>query len=282
MGIGRAPRASLKPFVELVWTSDGAGAPPAAARRELVLPTGMTHIVLRLGGSPLRLFAGHGDRLGDTVGHALIGGARAGPYLKALAPSAPSVGALLRPGAAELMAGAPAGTLAGAHTRLEDVWGDRAVSELTDRLAGAASLAARLDLFEAALAARLPGLRGVDPLVGHALMRLGASWSVGEAVRETGVSHRHFARTFREAVGLGPKTWCRLTRFGAALDRLAREPAISWAELAVAEGYADQSHFSREFREFSGLTPGAYRRAAPAAPRHVPVSFVQDGTRAAG
>ena len=35
-------------------------------------------------------------------------------------------------------------------------------------------------------------------------------------------------------------------------------PAVDWSEIAYRHGYADQSHFNREFREFSGLTPSQY------------------------
>ncbi|HEY9548934.1 MAG TPA: helix-turn-helix domain-containing protein, partial [Kiloniellaceae bacterium] len=57
--------------------------------------------------------------------------------------------------------------------------------------------------------------------------------------------------------------------FGRALDRLTAEPGIGWAELAAAEGYADQPHFTREFRALAGVTPGVYRRRAPSQPRHL-------------
>jgi AraC-like DNA-binding protein len=68
-----------------------------------------------------------------------------------------------------------------------------------------------------------------------------------------------------------PKTYCRLLRFGRVLDRLTVEPGIGWADLAAAEGYADQPHLNREFLEFAGLSPGCYRQRAPIFPRHVPV-----------
>jgi AraC-like DNA-binding protein len=260
----------LRPFVELVWATDGAEAPPASGR-ELVLPTGALHLALRLGDRPLRLFRDGGDTVGECVGCAIIGGARARPYLRDVSMPASGVGALLRPGAAALMIGAPAGAFSHAHTRLEDVWGAGAVADIRDRLSGAYSPAARLDLFEAILAARLPRLRGIDPLIARAVARFGASFGVGEVARECGYSHRHFARLFRESVGLKPKTYCRVLRFRRALGRLAGDPRPAWADLAAAEGYADQAHFSREFREFTGLSPGGYRRRAPVLPGHVPV-----------
>jgi AraC-like DNA-binding protein len=138
-------------------------------------------------------------------------------------------------------------------------------------LSEAHSASDRLDVLEAALTARLPRACGINPLVAHALARFGASCRVGDVVREVGYSHRHFTALFRETVGLRPKPYCRLLRFGRALDQLTAEPEIAWADLAADRGYADQAHFNREFREFAGVSPGRYRRLAPVHPRHVPV-----------
>jgi AraC family transcriptional regulator len=43
-----------------------------------------------------------------------------------------------------------------------------------------------------------------------------------------------------------------------ALGLLA-ETEMSLAEIAVASGFADQSHFCREFRRFVGAPPSRYR-----------------------
>src|SRR5690606_11545279 len=117
----------------------------------------------------------------------------------------------------------------------------------------------RLAVFEAALAARLPALRRVDPRIAHALAGLQRGLPIAATAAACELSHSHFTLRFRDAVGLTPKTWCRVRRFGRALDRLAADPDIAWAELAAAEGYADQAHFVREFRALAGLTPGAWR-----------------------
>jgi hypothetical protein len=78
----RPPKPALRPFVDLLWAADGAGLSCAASGRELVLPTGAVHIVVRLYDRPLRVFKDRGDALGDAVGCSMIGGARARPYLR--------------------------------------------------------------------------------------------------------------------------------------------------------------------------------------------------------
>jgi AraC-like DNA-binding protein len=269
--LSRPPSSPLRPFVELLWASGGQAGTVAGAARELVLPTGSLHLVVRLEDRPLRVFRDAADAQGFSVSGAVIGGARAAPYLKDVSRPAASVGALLRPGAAALLVGAPAGAFAGIHTALEDVWGTAAVNRLRNQLAETASPVRRLETFEAALLDRLPWPARLDARMAHAVGRLRQDTPVARAAAESGLSHRHFTERFREAVGLAPKTWCRVQRFGRALDRLAVEPATSWAALAAAEGYADQAHFAREFRILAGLTPGAYRRRAPAARRHVPI-----------
>jgi AraC-like DNA-binding protein len=95
---------------------------------------------------------------------------------------------------------------------------------------------------------------------------------VRETVRETGYSHRRFVAVFQRAVGLTPKRYCRVLRFRRVLERFAACPATPLTDLAQFGDYSDQAHFSREFREFAGITPGEYRRLLPPWPHHVPVA----------
>jgi AraC-like DNA-binding protein len=74
---------------------------------------------------------------------------------------------------------------------------------------------------------------------------------------------------FSRAVGLTPKTYCRVLRFQHVLRRAGTGGLSSLADLAIASGYSDQPHFNREFRELTGVTPAEYRLAAPPAAHHV-------------
>jgi AraC-like DNA-binding protein len=220
--ISRAPAPALRPFVASVWASDAAGERAPAGAIEHVLPTGRMHLVVRVSAEPITLVE-RGER--RALGCAVIGGARSSYYVKELGAPSAAVGAQLHPGAAALLFGCPAGELGERHTPLADVWG-RAAAELAERVAAARSLADRLAILEAALAARLPRARELHPAIAHALAAIEAPADdapppIARLVAASGYSHRVFAARFRDAVGLGPKQFARVVRFQRAVRRIA-------------------------------------------------------------
>lgn len=80
--------------------------------------------------------------------------------------------------------------------------------------------------------------------------------SLQELSDATGLSQFYLLRSFGRSMGLPPhqyQTHLRLARARALLRR--GKPA---SQVAVAVGFADQSHFVRAFRRFQGLTPGMF------------------------
>ena len=268
--ITRAPRPILRTVVERFWAiepeHDALGSP---ASREHVLPTGQMHLAFRLSGGPLELFERHTDPAGFTVGDAVIGGARSDCYIRDVSRRARSVGAQLRPGAAEALFSAPAHEFAGRHTTLDDLWPGE-VGGIREQLASAATLHQRIDRLEGILTARLSARALVPhPAVATALEQLPASSSIQRIVHATGYSHRALIALFRRAVGLTPGDYRRVLRFRSAVRMLTSPAAQPLAAIAAETGYSDQAHFTREFRSFAGVTPGEYRRRTPERPYHV-------------
>jgi AraC-like DNA-binding protein len=266
--ITRLPRLALRPFVKLLWAQDGSV--PGSVGRERVLPTGATHLALRLSDHPLRLYDDAAAPNARSVGHLVVGGARASFYLREVGPGVRSVGAQLQPGAASVLLGAPADELAERHTPLDELWGAPARS-LRAELAELGNLEQQLTRFEDFLQARLPRVHGLHPAVAAALARFAVSDDVGAAVRASGYSHRRFIVLFTRAVGLSPKRWCRVRRMQSLLAALQKPARPPWVQLALDAGFGDQPHFNREFRALVGLTPGEYLRLGPAFSHHVPV-----------
>ena len=72
------------------------------------------------------------------------------------------------------------------------------------------------------------------------------------------LSDKQFNRVFHEYVGTTPKEFIRIVRLQRALYTLQTQPDINFAQLAYECGYYDQSHLIKEFKAFSGYTPGEY------------------------
>lgn len=83
--------------------------------------------------------------------------------------------------------------------------------------------------------------------------------TIAEIAVGAGVSADHLARVFRRHFGCAPGEHLRRLRIGFACERLA-EGRESLADIALAAGFADQSHFTRVFRRQVGITPAAFRR----------------------
>jgi len=77
--------------------------------------------------------------------------------------------------------------------------------------------------------------------------------------QECGLSVSHFSRAFRHSTGAPPHQWLLERRVDVAKP-LLRDRQLPLSEVALACGFADQSHFTRIFTRFVGVSPGAWRR----------------------
>ncbi|MCW6512053.1 helix-turn-helix domain-containing protein [Lichenifustis flavocetrariae] len=89
--------------------------------------------------------------------------------------------------------------------------------------------------------------------------RLGAEVTLSELADLCGLSVQYFARAFAGAVGMPPYQWLQLRRLNRAKDLLV-DSRLGLAEVALACGFGDQSHFTKSFTREVGISPGAWRR----------------------
>jgi AraC-like DNA-binding protein len=157
---------------------------------------------------------------------------------------------------------------------LDDALG-RDGSRLLEQLAEAPSWESRLDLIDASFAAcEVPRLEPEVLWLRRQLDATRGQARVEPLMDETGWSRRHVTERFRRQLGIAPKAYARLLRFQHATDLLGDDrQGRSLADVAMAAGYYDQSHLTRDFASLAGMTPGAYATDARDAPK---VRFVQD------
>jgi AraC family transcriptional regulator len=88
----------------------------------------------------------------------------------------------------------------------------------------------------------------------------GSSLRMRDLADDAGVHPVHLARVFREQEGRTPGDYLQQLRVRVACHQL-RERDYPLAIIAAECGFADQSHFTRVFRKFTGNTPAQFRRA---------------------
>ncbi len=83
--------------------------------------------------------------------------------------------------------------------------------------------------------------------------------TLGDVAQHCGLSRAHFARAFRKTMGLTPHQWLLRYRIEQA-KAMMQETASTIESVAIACGFADQSHLTRIFTQIAGTSPAAWRR----------------------
>lgn len=82
--------------------------------------------------------------------------------------------------------------------------------------------------------------------------------NIPELIKSVYMSRRTFERKFLEEVGLSPKTYAKIRRFGYTCSLMAGNREVDFMEVLHRGGYYDQSHFIKDFKYFAGRTPRTY------------------------
>ena len=253
----RPSEPALAPFVESLWhfTSDWSHA------RERILPTGTMQLLVNLYEDELRLYTGADCSKLESMRGVAISGAYAHPFGIDTREQRCVMGVAFRPGGAAPFFREPADALRAAHTELTCVWG-RHGAVLRERLLEAPTPHERLRRLEAALLERVVRGLEVDKRIDFALTALDDGVPVKALTEQLGLTPARFIREFQQVVGLTPKRYARVRRFGRVLESVERGEAVNWGRVAADCGYYDQAHMIHEFREFAGMNPTLYRPRA--------------------
>ncbi|HEU4553649.1 MAG TPA: helix-turn-helix transcriptional regulator [Chitinophaga sp.] len=81
--------------------------------------------------------------------------------------------------------------------------------------------------------------------------------SISNIASQHGITPRYLQKLIYQHTGLSPKSFNKICRFQQSLQLITRG-STSLTAIAYDCGYFDQSHFIRDFKSFTGLTPSAY------------------------
>ncbi|MFI6682860.1 helix-turn-helix domain-containing protein [Streptomyces sp. NPDC050485] len=232
-------------------------------QERLVVPSGRVSLLIGFG-DEIRVGQA-GRHPGKPVVHtSLVSGLHTRARVLGHAGRLHGIEVTLAPWAAHRMFGTPLGELADIVTDPGDVLGKR-VEGLREVLATAPGWPERFELLDRTLLrwaadadpARRPegSARGAWEL----LVRSSGTLSVQELAARSGWSVGHLETLFRREIGLTPKRAARILRLRRAIWLLTT--GVKPVDTAIACGFYDQSHLSREFTALTGVTPGRFLAA---------------------
>lgn len=176
-------------------------------------------------------------------------------------------GVMLQPAAGSMVLGRPVDTVTDSWIELRDAGGlaGASLTATVRHLLGEAPSdeqrhRAAIDVIETAV--RGLGAVDADGLLLNRIVRYVEDEQrvarVSQICDRFGLSERTLQRLTARRLGLSPKWLIQRRRLHEAAGALRAHQSVDLAQVAAELGYADQSHFTRDFRAVTGLTPGMF------------------------
>lgn len=250
------PGKPLQPYVKCYYVYESA---TSAAFEDTVFPCGCMEIVFNLGTGNWQ--TGAGDAFVTTPAIELWGQLTSPLPVKSIGRNT-MLGVRFFPHAAASILKDKANLFNNQVIDLSDVSGN-AINNLHAQLLDTISWSKRTALVETFLLTqlslatkRLNKVAVVSKLM-HELQQNDLFSTIQNVATRYGISARYMQQLFVQYTGLSPKLYSQITRFQNSLQ-LVRAGDTSLTSIAYECGYADQSHFIREFKTFTGSTPSGY------------------------
>jgi AraC-like DNA-binding protein len=83
--------------------------------------------------------------------------------------------------------------------------------------------------------------------------------SIGKVCEDLKLNERTFERRFVNEVGISPKKFSQIIQFKHTLEQLTVKDYTKLTDVVYTNGFADQSHFIKVFKAFTGKTPRKFQ-----------------------
>ncbi len=152
----------------------------------------------------------------------------------------------------------PLSAFMGQHVFLEEIWGMEGVHFVEEILA-ANTVSEMIEIVERKLKYVLSrNSTPSSPLLYASMQAMYAckgNISTSELAKKLSFSERHIRRTFVQELGVSPKEMLGIIRFQSMLQELYTGLYTGFTDMAIKNGYYDQSHFIKSFKRYYGILP---------------------------
>lgn len=159
-----------------------------------------------------------------------------------------------KPGGTYPFFGVPAHLFANGFYGMSDLFG-KETGELEERLYHAKDNRERVVICDGFLLGRFnEGIYEVE-FAQKLVPALLAAGNIKQVLTDFNVTHKTLGRRFERVLGVSPMEFVKIKRFNRAVHAMYGCEFKSLTDIGYSCGYYDQSHFIREFKRLTGLTP---------------------------
>jgi AraC-like DNA-binding protein len=154
----------------------------------------------------------------------------------------------------------PANELFNLSLSLDHIFDRESINEVEEKLSAATTDKQRIKIVEQFLLSQLKDIQ-TDKLIVEAVKLIYQSKGtirIKELNEKLFISQSPFEKRFRKVVGTTPKKFATIVRFNTVLNILDNTKSLT--EICYENGFFDQAHFIKNFKQFTGDTPDNFKR----------------------
>jgi AraC-like DNA-binding protein len=251
-----APSDDLREYIRCYWSGNfNANARPDLAQS--VVPNGTVELIIHLTDDHCELLS---DRWGQSPDHVVLG-MYTSPYVVRFRKNVRVFGIRFNPDGFYALSGIPPSKFLERFEDMEAVGGSP-FRAFCSRIRECRKVEGRINLANDFLRKNLIMHATARSYVHTAARLIRQNWSLRmtELHDLIAISPRQLQREFKNQLGITPKAYMRLARISAVHQYLNANGKVDLTAVAYASGFADQSHFIREFHALTGSRPGTFRK----------------------
>jgi len=135
--------------------------------------------------------------------------------------------------------------------------------ELQEQLLNAGSAEKMIELLDEYIFSLITKVKTSIEIIEYATVEIAknpAKEVLANVQKELYITERTFQRLFEKNIGIAPSLYRRICQFNSAFQQLNNRRFSKLSDIAFDNGYADQSHYIRWFKEFTNITPKDYMK----------------------
>jgi hypothetical protein len=247
------PHPDFESLVKCYWTLNVPGDPVAEKQR--ILPDGCIEVIFTLGEDIKRYTSASNFIIQPR---AMVLGQISEPFFIEPTGVVDTFAVRFYPSGFAPFTQTPIKDFANKETPITAVFGSAIANELEFAIVNAVGTEERIQIVETFLSAQMKDDAVIDGILKSTIdtiLSTKGRVAINEILKDDMARRRQLERKFSKRVGISPKQLGRIIRLQESLKMLLNQHGDNLTEIAYENQYFDQSHFIKDFKEFTGVNP---------------------------